>query len=322
MSLNTDFKTLLETKKQNLATSTVKSYISGYNAIRKMFKIPAEENSVEFLKDVEHVIDTIATESKDQLNTIKFKIAVVLEVLKLTDETLYKAEIAKYKEYMDILRLKVDKVNDEHKMTEKQSEKWVDDKEKDVILNYLKSNLSPRKIITPEQLLNYRNYILYVLQNETATRNDLAYSIIMYRPTDKKVALLPTTENYILLNKKNKTIQYVRNVYKTAKTNGTTLITIKSELYPELEKYMKGLKLYNADGWLFLNDDAKARMSANRLGVVFAGLGLSAGVGKKLSTTVFRHQKASENFEAMKKITENAKLLGHSVAMNVGYMVE
>ena len=325
-----DFKTLLETKKQNLATSTVKAYISGWNAIRKMFKIPAGDLSVDFLKNVESVIDTIRVESNDNINTLKFKIAVVLEVLKLTDETLYKTEIAKYKEYMDMLRAKVDKINEEHLKTPKQAEKWVSEEEKDIILEYLKSNLSAKKIITPEQLLNYRNYVLYVLQNELGTRNDLAYSIIMPRPTtEKKVKLLPTTENYILLNKKDKSIQYVMNIYKTAKTHGQIVTTINSELYPVLDKYMKGLKIYVSDVEgvvggvpLFLNEDCKTRMTANRLGVVFAGLGQLAGLDKKLSTTVLRHQKASANFEAMKKIAADAKTMGHTVGQHLNYMVE
>jgi len=318
-----DFATLLATKKQNLATSTIKSYISGWNAIRKMFKIPADDISVEFLKNVESVIDTIRIESNDNINTLKFKIAVVLEVLKLTDETLYKGEISKYKEYMDMLRAKVDKINEEHLKTPKQAEKWVSEEEKDIILQHLKSNLSAKKIITPEQLLNYRNYVLYVLQTELGTRNDLAYSIIMHRPTtEKKVKLLPTSENYILLNKKDKSIQYVMNVYKTAKTHGQINTTLNNELYPVLDKYMKGLKIYNEDGWLFLNEDCKTRMTANRLGVVFAGLGQLAGLEKKLSTTVFRHQKASANFEAMKKITADAKTMGHTVEQHLNYMVE
>ena len=325
-----DFKTLLETKKQNLATSTVKAYISGWNAIRKMFKIPAGDLSVDFLKNVESVIDTIRVESNDNINTLKFKIAVVLEVLKLTDDTLYRGEIAKYKEYMDMLRAKVDKINEEHLKTPKQAEKWVSEEEKDIILEYLKSNLSAKKIITPEQLLNYRNYVLYVLQNELGTRNDLAYSIIMPRPTtEKKVGLLPTTENYILLNKKDKSIQYIMNIYKTAKTHGQIVTTINSELYPVLDKYMKGLKIYVSDAEgvvggvpLFLNEDCKTRMTANRLGVVFAGLGQLAGLDKKLSTTVLRHQKASANFEAMKKIAADAKTMGHTVGQHLNYMVE
>jgi hypothetical protein len=73
---------------------------------------------------------------------------------------------------------------------------------------------------------------------------------------------------------------------------------------------------------LFLNEDCKTMMTANRLGVVFAGLGQLAGVDKKLSTTVVRHQKASANFEAMKKIEADAKQMGHSVAQHINYMVE
>lgn len=327
MNSTMDFTILLEIKKPNLSEASKRSYISGWKAIKRIFKIPTDDHNIEFLKNVENVIDTIYTESKENINTTKFKIAIVLEALKMSNELLYRDEIAKYKEYMDMLRARAEQTAGEHKMTEKQAQKWVSADEKDKILDYLKSNLSAKKILTHEQLLNYRNYLLYVLQTDTATRNDLAYSILMYRPTsEKKYKALPTTENYIILNKKDKSIEYIRNVFKTAKTHGQTIIPIKSELYADLDKYMKGLKLYSPEVeggyWLFMNEDCKSRMTANRLGVVYAGLGQLAGLDKKLSTTVNRHQKASENFDAVKKIQENAKQMGHSVAMNLAYMVE
>ena len=322
-----EFTTLLATKKPNLSDASKRSYISGWKAIKKMLNIPQDENNIDFLNNVESVIDTIYEESKKNINTTKFKIAIVMEVLKMTDETKYKIEIQKYKEYMDMLRAKQEKETDEHKINPKQEAKWVSDEEKDTILEYLKSQLTSKKIITQEQLINYRNYILYVLQTDTATRNDLAYSLVMYKPTSvKKYNALPTDENYIILNKKDKTIEYIRNVYKTAKTHGQTKIEIDAGIYADLEKYMKGLKLYspevNEGYYLFMNEDCKTRMTANRLGVVFAGFGEKSGIGKKLSTTINRHQKASVNFEAMKQIQATAKQMGHSVSQNVAYMIE
>jgi hypothetical protein len=249
-----------------------------------------------------------------------------MEMLKMTDADRYKGELIKYKDYAEMLRSKADAKTADHQITEKQAEKWMSEEEKDKIVAYLKSNLSAKKIITPIQLINYRNYILYVLQTELGTRNDLAYSIILYRPTEKKVKMLPPTENYILLNKKDKTVQYVMNVYKTSKSHGQIVSPIKAELYADLDKYYKGLKVYTGEivGGvpLFLNEDCKTRMTANRLGVVFAGLGQLAGVDKKLSTTVVRHQKASANFDAIKKIEADANQMGHSVAQHIMYCVE
>jgi hypothetical protein len=85
-----DFATLLETKKPNLSEASKKSYISGWKAIKRMCKIPADDHSVEFLKDVEKVISTIMEESKENINTTKFKIAIVMEMLKMTDADRYK----------------------------------------------------------------------------------------------------------------------------------------------------------------------------------------------------------------------------------------
>jgi hypothetical protein len=97
-------------------------------------------------------------------------------------------------------------------------------------------------------------------------------------------------------------------------------------LYVDLEKYMKGLKLYSPEVeggyWLFMNENCKDRMSANRLGVVYAGLGQIAGLTKRLSTTINRHQKATENFEAIKKIQMDAKNMGHTVSQHILYCLE
>ena len=58
-----EFTTLLATKKANLSDASKRSYISGWKAIKKMLNIPQEENNIDFLNNVESVIDTIYEES-------------------------------------------------------------------------------------------------------------------------------------------------------------------------------------------------------------------------------------------------------------------
>ena len=75
-------------------------------------------------------------------------------------------------------------------------------------------------------------------------------------------------------------------------------------------------KFNGGQHWAFLNNNGESKLTRNRLGVLYAGLG--AVVGKKLGTTLNRHQAISDvvPLDAMKKL---ANKMGHSVdeAVNV-----
>ena len=319
-----NFTALLAEKKPTLSAQTVKMYASGWNALRKMFARPDDDFSVEFLRDVKAVVEKMRSDPKNYKDaSIKFKLALVVVILRLVDETKYMKSIEEYNLIIDMLSAKLNGKTDEHTKTEKMEGGWITEDEGSQILSYLKNNVSAKKtLVTMEQLVNMRNYILYAVQNALGTRNDLAYAKLIFRPpSEKKFKALPDDNNYIMLNKTTKTVSYIMNVFKTAKF-GKNVVEMGGDLYEDLVRYEKALRNFTTEGWMFLNEDCKTRMSATRLGVVYASLGKLAGVDKKLSTTTLRHQKASVHFGKIKEIAEEAKAMGHTLEQHINYMVE
>ena len=320
-----NFTALLAEKKPTLSPQTVKMYVSGWNGLRKMFERPDDDYSVEFLSNVKEVVEKMRNDPKNyKESSIKFKLALVVVILRLTDEEKHKKAIEDYNLIIDMLSAKLTGKTEEHTKTEKMEGGWITADEGTQILSYLKSNVSAKKsIVTIEQLLNMRNYILYAVQNALGTRNDLAYAKLIFRPpSEKKFKALPEDNNYIMLNKTTKTVSYIMNVYKTAKSTGKNVVEMGGDLYEDLVRYEKALRNFTEEGWMFLNEDGKTRMSANRLGVIYASLAKLAGVDKKLSTTTLRHQKASAHFGKIKEIAEEAKAMSHTLEQHINYMVE
>ena len=87
-------------------------------------------------------------------------------------------------------------------------------------------------------------------------------------------------------------------------------------MYEPLLEYKKAVDLFNNnENWFLMNDTATAKMTRNRLGVIFSHLG--APIGKKLSTTLNRHEKVSSiiPIEKMKQLSNE---MGHSIQEQVG----
>lgn len=319
-----NFTALLAEKKPMLSPQSVKMYVSGWNSLRKMFERADDDYSIEFLSNVKEVVDKMRNDPKNYKETsIKFKLSLIVVILRLTDETKYLGQIKDFNDIIDRLSAKLNEKTEEHTKTEKMESGWITQDEGTQILNYLKNNLTEKKtIVTLEQLINMRNYILYKVQNALATRNDLAYAKLIFRPpSEKKFKALTEDNNYIMLNKKTKSVSYIMNVFKTAKY-GKNVVEMGGDLYDDLVRYEKALRNFTDQNWMFLNEDGKTPMSANRLGVVYASLGKLAGVDKKLSTTTLRHQKASVHYPKIKEIVEEAKAMGHNLQQHINYMVE
>lgn len=319
-----NFAELLTEKKPTLSAQTVKTYVSGWNALRKTFALADDDYSLEFLKNVKEVVEKLRGDPKNfKDNSIKFKLALIVVILRLTDEAKYMKAIEEYNLIIDMLSAKIMEKTSNHTKTEKMEGGWITEDEGTQILSYLKNNVSPKKtIVTMEQLINMRNYILYAVQNALGTRNDLAHAKLIFRPTsEKKFKALPDDNNYVVLNKTTKTVSYIMNIFKTAKY-GKNVVEMGGDLYEDLVRYEKALRNFTDEGWMFLNEDGKTRMTANRLGVVYASLGKLAGVEKKLSTTTLRHQKASAHFGKIKEIAEEAKAMSHTLQQHINYMVE
>jgi len=313
-----DFAGLLKQKKPNLSEMSVKVYLSCWSSLKKLFE--RDNNDIDFLLDTKNVIKTL--EGKyDKLNSIKLKLACVVVILKTLDAEKYEDEIKEYNNAIDAMASKINRVVSMNKKTESQKENWTSQEEMQTIEDHLLS-LVPKNFVikTNQQMIAFRNYILFVLQNFLGTRNDLAQSKIMFRP--KNVDSLDKEHNYILLQKKAKKVSYLMNNYKNEKKMGSIESDIDSKYYDVLAKYMKSVLEFNSDGYLMLNDNMKTPMTNNRLGVVYSGLAEGSGVDKKLSTTLTRHINATKGLDEVEQLKAEAKKMGHSLAMHIKYMKE
>jgi len=313
-----DFAGLLKEKKPNLSEMSVKVYLSCWSSLKKLFE--RDNNDIDFLLDTKNVIKTL--EGKyEKLNSIKLKLACVVVILKTLDADKYADEIKEYNNAIDSMASKINRVVSMNKKTEKQKENWTSQEEMQTIEDHLLS-LVPKNFVikTNQQMIAFRNYILFILQNFLGTRNDLAQSKIMFRP--KNVDDLDKEHNYILLQKKGKKVSYLMNNYKNEKKMGSIESDIDSKYYDVLAKYMKSVLEFNSDGYLMLNDNMKTPMTNNRLGVIYSGLAEGSGVDKKLSTTLTRHINASKGLDEVEQLKAEAKKMGHSLAMHIKYMKE
>jgi len=311
-----DFAGLLKEKKPNLSEMSVKVYLSCWSSLKKIFE--RDNNDIDFLLDTKNVIKTL--EGKyDKLNSIKLKLACVVVILKTLDADKYADQIKEYNDAIDAMASKINRVVSMNKKTEKQKQNWTTEEEMQTIEDHLLS-LVPKNFVikTNQQMIAFRNYILFVLQNFLGTRNDLAQSKIMYRP--KNVDDLDKEHNYILLQKKGKKVSYLMNNYKNEKKLGSIESDIDSKYYDVLVKYMKSVLEFNSDGYLMLNDNMRTPMTNNRLGVVYSGLAEGSGVDKKLSTTLTRHINASKGLDEIEELRKQAKMQGHSLQQHINYM--
>jgi hypothetical protein len=257
-------------------------------------------NTDEVIKVMENNYKNEATKKTKYASII-----VLLKGMKLKDNVVKKA-VDKYNEVIEQLSNTINNKLSKSQKSEDEKTNWSTDGDKEKLKEILLSKV-PKKIQTANDLKNFRNYIIYLFYTDgIASRNDLAYSKILF--TSKKP--LSDEYNYILLDKKNKTVKYVMNKYKTFKSYGQKTIDLNNSMYEPLLKYKSSVDMFNDNNYFLLNDTATGNMTPNRLGVVFSKLG--EPIGKKLSTTLNRHEKVSSiiPIEKMKQLSNE---MGHSI---------
>jgi len=296
-------KKLYEEHRPDLSIKSIYVYLNTIKMI--LTKLKANDADI-FVKDPQKVIDSIY-QMYSNLNSRKNKLGVILSYLNLINDVkskdLYTKEIVSINEQINN-QLATNKKNS------KESANWLTDSDVKTIEDDLKNKLIlPIKSLS--DLNHYRDYVIFKLYNVLPTRNDLADSKIIYH---SKTDLSPEN-NYIILNKKDKSINYELNNYKTYNTYGKKILKIDSKLYDMLDTYKKALdKILHTDN--LLNTDTGIKMTRNRLSVYYQKLG--EVVGKKITTTLNRHRAVS-NVMDVEKIKDLAHTMGHSVnqAVNV-----
>ena len=93
-------------------------------------------------------------------------------------------------------------------------------------------------------MINLRNYVIFKIYQNNLTRNKIADSNIIFKPT-KKAEALHDEYNYIILDIKVKTITYQMNQYKTGKNCGQkNIVEINKDWYPLFYNYKKSIDMF------------------------------------------------------------------------------
>jgi len=306
---------IIHDKKSDLSPMSIKTYANSINKVLELIKSKSLNDL--FLKHKEIV--SVLASHYDKPNTRKTKLASVIVFLRCILNEQNKKQIdlalADYGKVIETLTGDVKNGLLDGEKSEKQKTNWITKQEAETVEQHLKQAV-PAEVKTPKDLMNFRNYVLFSLYQDIPTRNEMADTKIVFKPTKKDEGSLSDEYNYIILDKKNKTATYVLNTYKTSKVYGKKTITLNGSLYPLLTQYKSAVDKFNGDShFAFLNNSADAKLTRNRLGVIYSGLG--AVVGKKLGTSLNRHIAISD-LVPLDKMKALANKMGNSLEEQVG----
>lgn len=285
--METEIVKILNDKKADLSPLSVKTYA---NAIHKVLELIESKSLNDLFLKHKDIIEKLKSKY-DKPNTIKTKIASIVVLLRCFDNPKVKKQIdtalGDYgKEIEGLTGTIKDGLKDGEK-SEKMKTNWLTEDDSAKLKTTLAGGV-PDTINTSKDLMKMRNYVLYSLYEDVPTRNEMADAKIIYAPSKKEMSGLSDEWNYIVLDKKTKKPYYILNSYKTSKSYGQKHISLSAELFPLLVTYKTAVDKFNGgQGWAFLNNAGDEKLTRNRLGVIYAGLGKS--IGKKLGTSLNRH---------------------------------
>jgi hypothetical protein len=310
--METEIAKILAEKKSDLSPMSVKTYV---NAIHKVLELIGSTSLNDlYLKNAE-IVKTLKSKY-EKPNTIKTKIASIIVLIRCIETPKNKKALDKaLSEYgSEIERLTTDIKGNlvDGEKSEKMKSNWISGEDAAKIKSCLRDLVGEKtEVNSPKELMHLRNFVLFSLYQDIPSRNDLADAKLVFKPA-KKEAELSDEYNYILLDKKAKKAVYQMNQYKTAKSYGQKNIAISDELYPLLARYKEQVDKFNGgQHWAFLSNNANEKITRNRLGVVYSHFGDC--IGKKLSTTLNRHQAVSD-LVPIEKMKALADKMGNSVA--------
>ena len=299
-------KDYLDTQKE-MTANTKRSYISSFNSLQKLFNT----NNIEYIKTPKSTIEKIKEEYPKE-NVISTKINTILLLFKifyLESNEEYEAYKKEFLEYRKKIITIIKEGYAKHEATEIQKEKAITEEENEKIMQVLKDRIK-HNTKSSMDIINIRNYLIYSFINNLHTRGDFITSKLV---TFKSKFKYDDKFNYIVINKKDKTIKYVQNNYKTKKTHGQKLHDIDNDLY----KWF--LKLYNAyrkleleTDYAFYQDNMITEMNPDNLRKLYSKLGNDI-IGHNISLQVARVQNASEDYDIIEAVKEKAEKQGHSI---------
>jgi len=301
----------------NLAKSTLASYCSNVVKVLKLLKI----KNIEYLYTNPNEVIKIIKENYDEIGTHKSKYISIIAYIKTMviedeneDEHKINDKITKakkiYNDEIEIIKLETKKKLSTFKKSKKEEVSWINKDEIKIIDKYL-LNKVPKEINNLEDLINFRNLIIFRFYNIIASRCELALSKLYYSDEIEDLDSLSIENNYIILNKIDKNITYILNQHKNKNKKGSRSVSISNKkFYDLLVKYKKEVEKFDNNKYLLLNSNGKSNISYTRLSQVYASFGNI--INKKISIRVNRKMESSNNID-IEKIINVSERQGHSI---------
>jgi len=315
--MESEIAKILGEKKSDLSPMSVKTYINAISKVLELIKSTSLNDL--YLKNAEIV--KLLKEKYEKPNTIKTKLASIIVLLRCIETAKNKKAVGKalseYGAEIEALTTDIKGNLVDGEKSDKMKSNWISPEDAQKIKECLRGLVEQSSkdgdipdVKSPKELMHLRNYVLFCLYQDIPSRNDLADAKIVMKPSKKEEGL-SDEYNYIILDKKGKKAVYQMNQYKTAKSYGQKNIPINDQLYSLLAKYKEQVDKFNGGyHWAFLSNNANEKITRNRLGVVYSHFGDC--IGKKLSTTLNRHQ-AVTDLVPIEKMKALADKMGNSV---------
>ena len=299
--MDKEIQAQFEKQRADLSLLSIKTYT---NCLTKILQIMNSTDVKILFNKPDDIIKTLKSYYVNS-NTLKTKIGSILAFLSLLkpSKDVIQAQ-SKYLTITDALNQNIkDKLKDNLK-DDKQKKNMITKEERGKIEEHLKE-LTVKVPKSFDDYVKLRNYVIFKMYQSIPSRLDYADAKILYsnEPHDSD------EYNYIILDKKKKSCQYIMNTYKTVKSYGQKIINIDSDLYELLNDYKKIVDKFNSNNYFLLNNNGR-QMSRNNLSILYKSFGNS--INKPISVSGNRHDAVSDvvPIEKMKELSDK---MGHSL---------
>jgi hypothetical protein len=303
-----EIKKRFQTKRDDLSIYTINIYIS---CIKKLLELMNAESVSVFLTNPDEVIKTLEKHYENN-NSRKTKLGAVLSYMNLLKKTkalenIKSKYLTKVEEYNNAIKNKLQT----HEKNDKELESIGTTEDYERLESKLFDAL-PKKYNDINDYFKIRDYVIFKLYQALPSRLDFADTKLIFN-TD---TMDNEDDNYLVLNKKDKTVKYHLNNYKTSKVYGKKILNINSNLYNLLIEYKKVLNKFSNIYYLFLNQTGQ-KMTRNYLSKIYKKIG-QQNIGKKITVSGNRH-KAVSDLIPIEKMRELSNRMGHDIteAVNV-----
>mgnify|MGYP003632207279 CR=1 FL=1 len=311
----TDLNETISKARPNAKESTVKMYERNLNKLKKLF----DSKDYSFLKDVDKVKEMLSDKHYSTRRNYWNSIIILLMAINHDDQ--YAKLLTEYEKLRDEGNKQYEDENATGKISEKQSENFVELKLVEDMVNTIGKEISDKKIKKKGDLKAKDKALLQVwvilkIHLELPMRNDLSGMLAIMKSQYNKLSDADKKDTNYLVVEKGK-MWMVLNNYKTSKTYLEKKVPISKDLEKVLRLYIR----INGMGILFKSSTDKP-LSRNAISQLLIKTSKKYMDGKSISTTLLRKIVLSDMFQDTKEEQEKmAEITGHSVeTMNKVYV--